>query len=104
VVGDGLRQGGRQRDAKAGAEGLVVGQAAGEVALYDYGGAGRQVVPYLVGCCEQSGEVEAHPCVDIRPSVYFVPQRLVHGWHGCDKNGLACLGQQRRDGRLSGSP
>lgn len=104
VVGDGPGQGGRQRDAEAGPEGAVVGQAAGEIALHDDGDAGRKVAPYLVGRSEQRGEVEAHPRLDVPPPVHLMSQGLEDGWHGGDEDGLTGLGQPRRDGRLAGSP
>lgn len=103
VVGDGLGQGGRQCDAETGAEGVVVGQAAGEIALHDDRDADRQVAPYLLGRGEQRGQVEAHPCLDVFPLVHLMSQGLEDGWHGGDEDSPAGLGQYRGDSRLTGA-
>lgn len=81
----------------------MVGEAPGEVALDHHRCAGVEVVLDLLGCGEQSGEVEAHPCVDVRPLVQRVSEGLVEGRDGGDEDGLACGGEHRREGGLAGA-
>ena len=104
VVRDGCREPARQRDADAGAHGLVGGEAPGEVALDDYGDAGVKVALDLLGRGEQRGEVEAHPRVDVGPLVHGRPEGLVQGGHGRDEDGLSGGGEHRGNGRLAGAP
>jgi hypothetical protein len=104
VVGDGSRQPGRQRDAEPGAQGAVAGEAPGEVALHDHRNAASEMALDLFGCCEQCGEVEAHPGFDVRPFVHLAPEGLIEGRHGGNKNGLTGSGEQWSDRRLPGAP
>lgn len=103
VVGDRCRQPTRQGDTEPGAQGSVVGEAPGEVALDNDGDAGVKVVLDLLGRDEQGGEVEAHPCLDIRPFVHCVPDGLVEGPDCGDEDGLAGSGKHRREGGLAGT-
>jgi hypothetical protein len=90
----------RQGDAEAGAEGAVVGQAAGEVAVHDDRGTGRQVPADVAGGGEQRGEAEGHAGLRVVPAVDLLPQRLVERGHGGDEYRSAGRRQQRRDGGL----
>lgn len=79
------------------------GEAPGEVALDDDRDAGVEMVQDFLGRGEQSGKVEAHPRLDVRPLVHRVPERLVEGRDGGDKDGLSGGGQHRRQGGLAGA-
>lgn len=74
------------------------GEAPGEVALDDDRDAGVEMVLDLFGRGEQSGKVEAHPRLDVRPLVHRVSERLVEGRDGCDEDGLSGGGEHRRQG------
>lgn len=103
AVRDRLRQVRRQGDAEAGAEGAVVGQAAGEVAVHDDRGAGGQMLTDVGGGGEQRGEVERHPGLDVVPCVDLPAQRLVERGNGGDEDGTAGRGEQRRNRGLPGA-
>lgn len=104
VVGDGYRQPSRQGDTEPGAQGPVAGEASGEVALDDDRDAGVEVPLDLLGRGEQCGEVEAHPCLDVRPLVHRVSEGLVEGRDCGDEDGLTGGSQHRRQGGLAGAP
>ncbi len=74
------------------------GEAPGEVALDDDRDAGVEMVLDLLGRGEQSGKVEAHPCLDVRPLVHRASERLVEGRDGGDEDGLSGGGEHRRQG------
>lgn len=103
LVRHGLGQAGWEPDAEAGAECLVVGQAAGEVALHDHRGAFGQEAPDLISRGEQRGQVEAHPGLGVSTPVHFAAQRLVEERHSGDQYSAAGLCEHRSDGRLSGT-
>lgn len=86
-----------------GAQGAVGGEAPGEVALDDDRDAGVEMVQDFLGRGEQSGKVEAHPRLDVRPFVHCVSERLVERRDGGDKNGLAGGGEHRRECGLAGA-
>ncbi|OKH99639.1 hypothetical protein A6A06_21260 [Streptomyces sp. CB02923] len=80
-----------------------MGKAPGEVAFDDDRDAGVEMVLDLLGRGEQSGEVEAHPRLDICALVHRVSERLIEGRDGGDEDGLACGGEHRRQGGLTGA-
>lgn len=100
VVGDRHGQPGRQGDSEPGAQGVVAGEAPGEVALHDNRNTASEVALDLFCRCKQCGEVETHPRFDVRALVHLAPKRLVEGRHGGDEDGLAGSGEHRRDRRL----
>lgn len=86
-----------------GAEGTVVGQAAGEVAVHDHRGVRRQVPSDAVGGGEQRGEVEGHAGLHVVPGVDLLPQRLIERGHGGDEYGSAGRREQGCNRRLAGA-
>lgn len=97
VVGDWHGQRARQRDTELGAQGPMAGEAPGEVALDHDREACVEVALNLLGGGEQRGEVEAHPCFDIRPLVHRMSEWLVEGRHGGDEHGLPGRGEHGRE-------
>lgn len=102
VVRGGLWHIGRQDDAETGAEGVVVGQTAGEVAVHDDRDTGGQVPVDVVGGCEQRGEVERHAGLYVVPCVDLPPQRLIERRHSGDEYRSAGGCKQRRHGGFAG--
>lgn len=79
------------------------GEAPGEVALDDDRDAGVEVVLDLLGRGEQAREVEAHPCLYVRPLVQRLPERLVGQRDGSDEDGLPGGGEHGRQGGFAGA-
>lgn len=79
------------------------GEAPGEVALDDDRDAGVEVVLDLLGRGEQAREVEAHPCLYIRPLVQRLSERLVGQRDGSDEDGLSGGGEHGRQGGFAGA-
>ncbi len=73
VVRGGLGQVGREGDAEAGPEDMVVREAPGEVALDDDGGAGGEVPLDLLGGREEGREIEAQAGVGALPQIHLTP-------------------------------
>ncbi|WP_183153325.1 hypothetical protein [Streptomyces sp. ZS0098] len=98
VVRDGFRQPARQGDTEPGAQGPMGGEAPGEVALDNDRDASVEMVLDFLGRGEQSGKVQAHPRLDVRPLVHRASERLVEGRDGGDEDGLPSGGEHRRQG------
>lgn len=77
------------------------GEAPGEVALDDDRDARVEVMLDLLGRGEQAREVEAHPCLYVRPLVQRLPERLVGQRDGSDEDGLPGSGEHGSQGGLS---